>query len=372
MPAAYDTNPANNDSTEQTTVVLSVASGAGIIQNGTIMMGVHPAGHLNVPGGPRSSGVGVNTTVVGLRYIPTGAESTADGCACEGWGVADAVSGVSGGANEATDRGAFGLTVESFTASSSTARSTVLVGPSEGNRTTFRVTHYYHPSVISNLYQVDVSIENISSNLVQVLYRRVMDWDVEPTAFREYSTLFRGNSTNLYFTSDNGFASANPLAGPSFIQATGTFVDDGPADHGALFDFYFGPLLPGETKFFRTYYGAAGTELRRSLAAHTLRDGDESIGLRFGEANRGKEALERVVSERAVVRGRTQARERPTNVIEGGRDLTHPLANEGEQALGLIAVGANGGLRTLGELSQVGCGGRRLSQHVVPLVSSRQ
>lgn len=259
-----DPNSANNTDREDTTVIVSVSSGAGIIQNGTIQMGVNPAGDLNVPGGVPSSGT--STTVVGLRYLPTGAESTAPGCLCEGWGVADAISLVNGGANESSDGGAFGLTVQSFLSDGSTARSVVLVGPTASNRNTFRVTHFYHPSIISNLYQVDVTIENISSNTVHALYRRVMDWDIEPTAFQEYSTLFKGNSTNLVFTSDNGFASANPLAGPSSILATNTFIDSGPADHGALFDFDFGNLLPGESKSFLTYYGAAGTEAAANFA----------------------------------------------------------------------------------------------------------
>ena len=125
----------------------------------------------------------------------------------------------------------------------------------------FRVTHNYHPSVTSNLFEVGVTIENISTNVARALYRRVMDWDVEPTAFREYSTIIKGTSTNLIFTSDNGFASPNPLIPGGSILATGTFIDSGPADHGALFDFDFGLLQPGETTSFKTYYGAAGSEV---------------------------------------------------------------------------------------------------------------
>ncbi|WP_437949546.1 DNRLRE domain-containing protein [Sorangium sp. So ce296] len=37
-------------------------------------------------------------------------------------------------------------------------------------------------------------------------------------------------------------------------------TDAGPRDHGALFDFNFGALAPGESKVFKTFYGAAGTE----------------------------------------------------------------------------------------------------------------
>jgi hypothetical protein len=55
----------------------SGGTGGAFIDNGTIMMGVWNEGHLNRPGGPVSLG---GTSVVGLRYLPTGAESTAPGC----------------------------------------------------------------------------------------------------------------------------------------------------------------------------------------------------------------------------------------------------------------------------------------------------
>src|SRR6185503_12044834 len=129
--------------------------------------------------------------------------------------------------------------------------------------------------------EVNVTIENISSNVVAVRYRRVMDWDIEPTAFNEFSTVIKGDSTNLVFTSDNGFASANPLSGPSSILATNTFIDSGPADHGALFDFSFGTLNPGQSKSFITYYGAAGTE--RDAVTAIARVGAEAYS--FGQSS---------------------------------------------------------------------------------------
>jgi len=281
-------NPVSNSAVETTTVSSggTVITVSGIIDNGVIQLGVNPEGHLNVEGGPPSLS---GTTAVGLRYLPTGAESTAPGCLCEGWGVADAISRISGGGNEASDGGPFGVVLESFTADGVTARSVVRVvggGGFFGGNTnvapTFRVTHFYHPSsATTNLYQVDVTIENISTNVVDVLYRRVMDWDIEPTPFNEYSTVIKGNSTNLYFTSDNGFASADPLSGPSQLQATGTFIDSGPSDHGALFDFGFGLLMPGQSKSFVTYYGAAGTE--QDAITAIARVGAEAYS--FGQAS---------------------------------------------------------------------------------------
>lgn len=223
-----------------------------IISNGTIQLGVWDEGHLNVPGGAPSSETG--TTTVGLRYLPTGAEATAPGCLCEGWGAADAISGVTGHANEAAG-GVTNLTPVSFTSDARSAVSVVDVG------TTLRVTHDYHPSATPNLYEVDVTVENISASPVDLRYRRVMDWDVEPTAFSEFVTIQgTAGATDVLFASNNGFASANPLAGPSDIGSIGDFVDAGPTDHGALFDFGFGALDAGATKSFRTYYGAAANE----------------------------------------------------------------------------------------------------------------
>lgn len=224
-----------------------------IIDNGTVQLGVWDEGHLNVPGGAPSSGSG--TTTVGLRYLPTGAESTAPGCACEGWGVADATTGVSGYANEAAD-GVVNLTPVAFVSDATSAVSTVGVG------TTFVVTHDYHPSPVTpNLYEVDVTVENVSLNAVDLRYRRVMDWDAEPTPFSEFVTIQgTAGASDVLFASNNGFASANPLSGPSDSGLTGDFVDQGPSDHGALFDFAFGSLEPGASKTFTTFYGAAGNE----------------------------------------------------------------------------------------------------------------
>jgi hypothetical protein len=228
-----------------------------IIDNGTVQLGVNDIGDLNVGGGTPSSGTG--TTSVGLRYIPTGAEATAPGCLCEGWGAADATSGVSGYANVSVGTSP-NLSLVSFTSTASTAVSVVDILDSSSNPV-LRVTQDYHPATgTSNLYEVAVTIENRSASTVDARYRRVMDWDVEPTAFSEFVTINGGTSTALLFDSDNGFASADPLNGPSDIGNTGNFADAGPDDHGALFDFGFGALAAGESKTFKVFYGAAGTE----------------------------------------------------------------------------------------------------------------
>lgn len=234
-----------------------VSGHGAFVSNGTIQIGVRPTGDLNVPGGTRSVS---GTSTVGLRYLASNAEATAAGCTCEGWGVGDRLTGAQGSANSAVG-GYPNLVVESFSATATEATS---ITRAAGK---FRVTHHYRPSPSTpNLYEVNVTIENISSANVDVIYRRVMDWDIEPTPFREFVTIERGTSTDLFRTDNNGFNPGNPFAFGSAGYLNVNFTDVGPRDHGALFDFTFGVLAPGAKKEFKTYYGAAGTEIDAKAA----------------------------------------------------------------------------------------------------------
>ena len=261
------------------------ATGSGaVISNGTVQLGVNAQGSLNydcgAAGDPVCPPASVETDVVGLRFVPLNLESTAPGCLCEGWGVADAASGLTGFANEAA--GDANITVDSFNApSDSQAISTVTISDPAIPGHQLRVVQDYHPVSLSpNLYAASVAITNTGANAIGDLrYRRVMDWDVEPTAFSEWSTI-QGTSSQLLFDSDDGFADSDPLSGPTYINSevvcgpdyTGpcAFTDLGsggtyptvttPDDLGGLFDFGFGALGPGETKRFTVYYGAAPSE----------------------------------------------------------------------------------------------------------------
>ena len=259
------------------------ANAGAIISNGTITMGINDQGHLNVAGGAPSSGTG--TTVVGLRYNATGSEATAPGCLCEGWGAGIVSLGTSGFANVAID-GVQNLSLVSFSSTASTATSVVAIG------TALEITHFYHPTAsTSNLYQVDVSIKNLTGqNLAtgDLRYRRVMDWDIEPTAFSETVTvggvpaaLGIANGSNLRRVGDDGFSTANPLNDSSLTiicPANTNFTDCGPTDHGALFDFEFGALAAGATTSFTTYYGAAGNEADADAARLAVGAGLYSYG----------------------------------------------------------------------------------------------
>jgi hypothetical protein len=223
---------------------LGLATGvnAAVIGNGTIQLGIRDQGNLGSAG-------------VGLKFLPTNGDGIIPGCLCEGWGVADAATGISGYANAAVN-GVVNLDLVSFVADAMTAKSVVKVDNS------LEVTHEYTPATETNfLYRALVSIKNISSsNVADLRYRRVMDWDIPPNPFREYVSIKTSGATNVLATSDNGFATANPLGSRGSILFTGEAVDSGIADHGALFDFAFGGLDAGSSRIFEIFYGAAPDE----------------------------------------------------------------------------------------------------------------
>jgi type IV pilus assembly protein PilY1 len=209
--------------------------------------------------------------------------------------------GVSGYANRSVD-GIQNLSLVSFTATASTATSVVNILDSTGSPV-LRVTHFYHPSASPNLYQVDVTIQNVSGiDLAagDLVYRRVMDWDVEPTPFSEFvtiqgvpATLGIANGNNVRRTGNDGFDTANPLASREFggsFEVSGinpcsaaamlnsNFTDCGTGDHGAVFDFEFEALANGASRSFVTYYGAAGTEAEADAARALVGAGLYSYG----------------------------------------------------------------------------------------------
>jgi hypothetical protein len=148
-----------------------------IIDNGVIKLGINPTGQLNVYGGMPVRGGGESR--VGLRYIfPDGSgesEATSYGCECEGWGVF--ADGDKAWANDAR-----GVVVDAasvtFTSTTTTAISSLIT---PGGK--LRITHDFHPtSATPNLYEVTVTLENLSGSAISDLrYRRVMDFDVYPS-----------------------------------------------------------------------------------------------------------------------------------------------------------------------------------------------
>ena len=268
------------------------ASAQAVITNGTgVALGVNAEGHLNVdPGGSTANPGGItvaNSSRVGVAFEDDyGAglqfrDATSPGCFCEGWGVA--ADGVAGYANVSTDGGAVNLTVASFASTASTAISTVSLTSLAG----LTVTHEYKPSASPSLYEAVVTITNGTGAAIdEVLYRRVMDWDVPTTEFAEYVTIQGSLLGDNIETCNNGFWTANPTSACSPIgePLNSNFVDSGPADHGALFTFQFDPLAVGESRTFSIFYGAAANEAAALAALGAV--GAEGI-YSFGQPSSG-------------------------------------------------------------------------------------
>ena len=268
------------------------------VTNGLVRLGINREGQLNVRGFDASSGTG--TTTVGLRYGPTNADALSPGCECEGWGVADIARDLGGSANQSWG-GAHGL--ELVRAGFDTRAGTSVVTAGGG---AFRVTHEFYPAAeTANLYEVRVTIANTTSWLSMLAggyygplsptYRRVMDWDVEPTAFSEYVTIGTPDGSmppEVVNSTNDGFASADPRAWASDLGGRGLFTDLGPADHGALFDIALPEIDPGESVSFTMFYGAAASSAAAKSAlglvgAHiwSLAEPNVANGAQLGEPN---------------------------------------------------------------------------------------
>ncbi len=224
---------------------VSVEAGA-VITSGPVSLGVFDEGNLGF------GGTGLGFAGVGDAITP--------GCLCEGWGVAG--SGISGYANFSVD-GIVNLTLDSFGSTATTATSMV----SLTSLPSLSVTQAYAPSVGAPiaLFENVVTIVNTGGETItDVRYRRVMDWDIPPTAFSEFVTIGGLPAAAVTFTNDQGFDSADPLSGTfGEIAGCGTsvnFTDCGPADHGAHFDFAFGDLDPDESVTFSIFYGATPSQ----------------------------------------------------------------------------------------------------------------
>jgi hypothetical protein len=231
----------------------------------TIALGVNDAGNLNIFDSifSTSNGSGGATGLARLFDDGTWRDATSPGCLCEGWGVAASSLGggrFAGWANQASGSG--GLTGGLFGSTTTTATSEINLID-----VPLRVIQAYGPSLAPNAFQGNISITNTGAEVVRdVVYRRVMDWDVPPTQFNEFVSHYgveqnlESAGGNVRFASNDGFATSNPLFDPLDIYPFGSinsnFFQKGPADHGSVFDFAFGDLNPGQSRTFNIFYGA--------------------------------------------------------------------------------------------------------------------
>ncbi|WP_405931849.1 hypothetical protein [Streptomyces sp. NBC_00827] len=237
----------------------------GAVGGTDVEIGVQPGGNLITPGGSPSAGT--RTTEVGLRYKPTNIEAvSAVACHCEGWGIQVTPPG-GVGQWSGWSHGVHGLSanaeIVSFTTTPTTATSIVRL---VGTDYPVYVQHDFRPSSRPELYDVEVTITSLApeADVPHITYRRVVDWDVEPTPTEEYVTV-KADHENVEFASDYGLAGPDPASGRPVLHNSGSFTDAGPYDQGTVFDLNV-PLadIPGPETWvegsFHLYYGAAPSQ----------------------------------------------------------------------------------------------------------------
>ncbi|WUD72017.1 hypothetical protein OG937_10060 [Streptomyces sp. NBC_00510] len=235
----------------------------GSVGGSEVEIGVQPGGNLITPGGRPSAGT--RTTELGLRHKPTNYEAvSAVACHCEGWGIQVTPPG-GVGQWSGWSHGVRGLStnaeVMEFTTTATTAKSVVRL---VGTDYPLYVTHEFEPSSRPELYDVRVTVTSLAppGDQPHITYRRVVDWDVEPTATQEYVTV-KADHPNVEFASDYGLGDPDPASGRPKLHHEGSFTDAGPYDQGTLFDLNV-PVEPvpgdpdaGLVGEFHLYYGAA-------------------------------------------------------------------------------------------------------------------
>jgi hypothetical protein len=261
---------------------------SGSIVNGTVIkLGVACYGHLDVPGGIPS--YSARATRVGVRYIfkdKRESEATSQAGAYNDWGVSakDVSTNISFYGTATASSGIQNLALFSFSSSATEATSVVIVTDG-GNK--LKVTHQYKPSPYTgNLYECVVTYENIGiSALTDLRYRRSLDWDLEPTLFKDCVTI-DVSSASLENANNGGILLPSPLAPLTGRDRLGyscpgpfcQLFDDGPSNIGVDVQFLLKEcdnvtrktLSPREIRQFKVYFGAADNKTAASAVLKKL------------------------------------------------------------------------------------------------------
>jgi hypothetical protein len=214
-----------------------LAHSQAIIGDGNVILGVGDLGYLNIPyeggkaGLPDSDPLGINA--VGLRNPAGDVSAVEQGCLCESWGagIRDGDSGSYGDPflDECGAQAGFSQNVElqKFTSGRRDASSTVLCGEKQLLKVRHQFRSASHRKGCKGAYEIKVSIENRSCKSVgDVIYRRVMDWDIDPTPFNELVTIQGDDAPIFESSANNGFCSFLPSSTCDSIDGVNVpFVD---------------------------------------------------------------------------------------------------------------------------------------------------
>lgn len=216
-----------------------------ILDSGYVQLGVREYGSLGVPGGKQSFGpcnpaspAGQCTDTVALRLKDTNLEGIADFCLCEGWGIAYKV----GSTKAPWTSGS----VQPMSAASQGVKNAHLVsftyGPFPGPFTwaksvvdvdQVRVTHEYKVDPdVKNLegqnpvFRVNTTLQNRGpGDIYHLTYRRVVDFDTEPTAQREDVGFFLCNDIRPGPPQPSK-GPPRPMQAPCVVDKDGNLVDN--------------------------------------------------------------------------------------------------------------------------------------------------
>lgn len=292
--------------------LVSNAHAGAVLQYGDTILGINNEGHLNIrpsseegltaPDGfeaamPGSVFFGTDPDDISFGLWRNGVgDSTSPGCECEGWGVAFTSGDARIGAGASIDNGGIsGIDGGTFGSTDQTATSTVDLAGAD-----VTVTHAFGPSLALGVFQASVTITNNTGDIIDdLVYRRAMDWDIPPDEFNEFVTHggveanLEANGGNVRFASDNGFADVDPRFSAGSLNSETEnvdFVDNGPDDHGSVFDFAFGELADGDSRTFNIFYGSTGNEADAMTALGTLGADVYSLGQSSGDPLGGEPA----------------------------------------------------------------------------------
>jgi hypothetical protein len=244
--------------------ILEANAGDNLGSQGVVKLGLTADGNVGISTSPGHGWLGLAMT-----SFRGDEEALMWKCRCEGWGIGDLISGTAGWASW-DNGGTRNLVVTDASADrAGTLISHLRVVDAQSNThmTVDQIAHGLKAGGFSGgMFEIDITVTNVTSSVQNLTYRRVMDWDVPPTYGKEFVSAQNhpvGSSARtpgVWITND-GWATANPLAPETDLGVNGPFENNGVLgqafDDGALFDFALGSVMPSKSVSFSVFYGAA-------------------------------------------------------------------------------------------------------------------
>lgn len=195
-----------------------------------------------------AAGIGENgelydsNTAVGLLN-PAGDDYIRPGTPRDSWGVAASTGNAFADQNRF---GTFGITSSTVT---STASSATMTNVLANGLSLTQIYNFFAPNILS----IQHTITNVTASAItDIVFRRNVDLDIQPTAFDENTTGPLGTNSAVVGNSYYGFEDPNPTVA---YQYSCTPSCNARGDLGAGIDLGLGSLAAGDAVTFAYYYG---------------------------------------------------------------------------------------------------------------------